>query len=325
MTTGRDGSVKFEQRGRRGSLAPGRVKCGPTSSKTKYYEGRSAPRSAKRASGADRPRRRRHYVARQRHGYLARTTIEIVDNELEAHAVNQVSAFNFTGCCVSTSADGSPPPARLACFIIAVDDTMDSILKLSLGRGTDLQGRVPVRGLNLSPSARPRSCLFVRRDRVRSVAPFMRGQTPRPARKTVAHPPPREMVVRDVDHPDPSRGHRDEVARGAQDPARSVTPGSTWNSVAKNTSVQYQNRNNAVRVSDAFCARSRAAPEFHMRRFAKGRLGIETVDARPCPKNGAGGMGVASTPASSTTDTINDWHTNTRDRAASPRPILLPS
>ena len=75
------------------------------------------------------------------------------------------------------------------------------------------------------------------------------------------------------------------------------------------TSVQYQNANNSVRVSDEFMRAVEDGTEFGLRARKTGEV-IETVDARELFTKIAEAAWECADPGLQYDDTINDWHTN---------------
>jgi hypothetical protein len=128
-----------------------------------------------------------------------------------------------------------------------------------------------------------------------------------------------KMVVLDVDHPDieefvETKAREEDKIRALRDAGFDMDLGGK-----DITSVQYQNANNSVRVSDEFMRAVEEAGGFGLRARTTGEV-IETVDAKelfrarsPRPR------GSAPTRASSTT-TPSTTGTPTRSRAGSPRP-----
>ena len=75
------------------------------------------------------------------------------------------------------------------------------------------------------------------------------------------------------------------------------------------TSVQYQNANNSVRVTDEFMRAVEDGTEFGLRARETGEV-IETVDARELFTKIAKAAWECADPGLQYDDTINDWHTN---------------
>src|SRR5205807_3232222 len=75
------------------------------------------------------------------------------------------------------------------------------------------------------------------------------------------------------------------------------------------TSVQYQNANNSVRVSDEFMRAVEEGREFALRGRLDGSA-IESVDARTLFRDIAKAAWACADPGLQYDDTINDWHTN---------------
>ncbi len=75
------------------------------------------------------------------------------------------------------------------------------------------------------------------------------------------------------------------------------------------TSVQYQNANNSVRVSDEFMRAVEDGNEFGLRSRGTGEV-IETVDARDLFRKISEAAWACADPGLQYDDTINDWHTN---------------
>ncbi|HEX8508585.1 MAG TPA: vitamin B12-dependent ribonucleotide reductase, partial [Propionibacteriaceae bacterium] len=75
------------------------------------------------------------------------------------------------------------------------------------------------------------------------------------------------------------------------------------------TSVQYQNANNSVRVTDEFMRAAQNGESFGLRARTDNRV-IETVDARQLWGKIAQAAWACADPGIQYDDTINDWHTN---------------
>jgi ribonucleoside-diphosphate reductase alpha chain len=75
------------------------------------------------------------------------------------------------------------------------------------------------------------------------------------------------------------------------------------------TSVQYQNANNSVRVTDEFMRAVEDGDDFGLRARTDGRI-VETVNARELFDKMAKAAWECADPGIQYDDTINDWHTN---------------
>jgi ribonucleoside-diphosphate reductase alpha chain len=118
-----------------------------------------------------------------------------------------------------------------------------------------------------------------------------------------------KMVVLDVDHPDieefvMTKAREEDKIRALRDAGFDMDLGG-----ADITSVQYQNANNSVRVSDEFMRAVEDGTEFGLRSRGTGEV-IETVDARDLFRKISQAAWECADPGLQYDDTINDWHTN---------------
>jgi ribonucleoside-diphosphate reductase alpha chain len=118
-----------------------------------------------------------------------------------------------------------------------------------------------------------------------------------------------KMVVLDVDHPDieefiETKAREEDKIRVLRDAGFDMDLGGKDIS-----SVQYQNANNSVRVSDEFMKAVEDGTEFALRARMDGRV-ISTVDARTLFRKIAQAAWECADPGLQYDDTINDWHTN---------------
>src|SRR3712207_3621354 len=116
-----------------------------------------------------------------------------------------------------------------------------------------------------------------------------------------------KMVVLDVDHPDIEefievKAREEEKIRVLRDAGFDMDLGGK-----DITSVQYQNANNSIRVSDEFMRAVDEGREFGLRRRLDGSL-LETVDARGLFRKIAEAAWACADPGVQYDDTINDWH-----------------
>ena len=118
-----------------------------------------------------------------------------------------------------------------------------------------------------------------------------------------------KMVVLDVDHPDivefvETKAREEDKIRALRDAGFDMDLGGS-----DITSVQYQNANNSVRVSDEFMRAVEEGTSFGLRARKTGEV-IETVDARDLFRKIAVAAWECADPGLQYDDTINDWHTN---------------
>ena len=118
-----------------------------------------------------------------------------------------------------------------------------------------------------------------------------------------------KMVVLDVDHPDivefvETKAREEDKIRVLRDAGYDMDLGG-----ADITSVQYQNANNSVRVSDEFMHAVEQDAEFGLRARSTHEV-IETVGAKDLFAKIAKAAWECADPGIQYDDTINDWHTN---------------
>jgi ribonucleoside-diphosphate reductase alpha chain len=118
-----------------------------------------------------------------------------------------------------------------------------------------------------------------------------------------------KMVVLDVSHPDieefiETKVKEEDKIRALRDAGFDMDLGGK-----DIISVQYQNANNSVRVSDDFMRAVEKGEQFGLTARATGEV-IETVDARALFTKMAQAAWACADPGIQYDDTINDWHTN---------------
>src|SRR5215813_9424317 len=169
--------------------------------------------------------------------------------ELTYILLNQLAAFNSP---VWFNVGFEESPQCSACFILSVDDTMESILEWNTKEGMIFRGGSGS-GINLS-NIRGSVEHHSKGGLASGPVSFMRGAdasagTIKSGGKTRRAA---KMVVLDVDHPDVEefiwcKQHEEEKARVLQAAGYDMSLDSPdW------ASIQYQNANNSVRVTDAF-------------------------------------------------------------------------
>ncbi|MBX6355784.1 MAG: vitamin B12-dependent ribonucleotide reductase, partial [Micromonosporaceae bacterium] len=118
-----------------------------------------------------------------------------------------------------------------------------------------------------------------------------------------------KMVILDVDHPDieefiETKAREEAKIRALRDAGFDMDLGGK-----DIVSVQYQNANNSVRVSDEFMRAVEEGKPFELRARLDGSV-VETVDARTLFRKMAQAAWECADPGLQYDDTINDWHTN---------------
>ena len=241
------------------------------------------------------------------HGYFATPAdAEVFEHELIWLLVNQYFSFNSP---VWFNVGTKSPQQVSACFILSVDDSMDSILNWYKEEGFIFKGGSGA-GLNLS-RIRSSKELLSSGGTASGPVSFMRGADASAGtiKSGGATRRAAKMVVLDVDHPDieefvETKAREEDKIRALRDAGFDMDLGGR-----DITSVQYQNANNSVRVSDEFMRAVEEGTEFGLRARSTGEV-IETVDARELFKKIAKAAWECADPGLQYDDTINDWHTN---------------
>src|SRR5258707_4251606 len=270
MTNWRDGSVNFEQYGVEfpdfWSVNAGNIVT------TKYFRGAvgTPQREWSLKQLVDRVTNMYTETGRE-HGYFATDEdAEIFDHELKWALVNQVFSFNSP---VWFNVGTASPQQVSACFILAVDDTMDSILEWYREEGLIFKGGSGA-GVNLS-RIRSSKELLTSGGTASGPVSFTRGADASAGtiKSGGATRRAAKMVVLDVDHPDiadfiETKAKEENKIRALRDAGFDMDLGG-----AGITSVQYQNANNSVRVTDEFMHAVENGDKFGLR----GRI-IGSVD-----------------------------------------------
>jgi ribonucleoside-diphosphate reductase alpha chain len=305
MTNWRDGTVNFEQRGVEfpsfWSLNAVNIVT------TKYFRGAvgtpqrewSLRQLVDRVVGV--------YVKTGRqHGYFAsEADAEVFEHELQYALIHQVFSFNSP---VWFNV-GTPSPQQVsACFILAVDDTMDSILDWYKEEGLIFKGGSGA-GVNLS-RLRSSKELLSSGGTASGPVSFMRGADASAGtiKSGGATRRAAKMVVLDVDHPDveefiETKAREEEKVRILRDAGFDVDLGGK-----DIVSVQYQNANNSVRVSDEFMRAVEDDGEFDLLARRTGEV-VSRVGAKGLLRKMAKAAWDCADPGIQYDGTINDWHT----------------
>ena len=194
------------------------------------------------------------------------------------------------------------------CFILAVDDTMDAILEWYREEGLIFKGGSGA-GVNLS-RIRSSKELLTSGGTASGPVSFMRGADASAGtiKSGGATRRAAKMVVLDVDHPDieefiETKAREEEKIRVLRDGGFDMDLGGK--DIA---SVQYQNANNSVRVSDEFMRAVESGGKFDLAARTTGEP-LDQVNARELFGKMAKAAWECADPGIQYDDTINDWHT----------------
>lgn len=246
-------------------------------------------------------------AAGEANGYFATPAdAEIFGAELTWMLLHQVFSFNSP---VWFNVGTASPQQVSACFILSVDDSMESILNWYKEEGFIFKGGSGA-GLNLS-RIRSSKELLSSGGTASGPVSFMRGADASAGtiKSGGATRRAAKMVVLDVDHPDieefiDTKAREEDKIRALRDAGFDMDLGG-----ADIVSVQYQNANNSVRVTDEFMRAVEEGTAFGLR-ARKTRQVIEEVDARALFNRMARAAWECADPGIQYDDTINDWHTN---------------
>ncbi|MEJ7791658.1 MAG: vitamin B12-dependent ribonucleotide reductase [Gaiellaceae bacterium] len=225
--------------------------------------------------------------------------------ELKAILVNQYASFNSP---VWFNVGFEERPQCSACFILSIEDSMESILDWIRREGIIFRGGSGS-GLNLSKLRSSKEQL-AKGGYASGPVSFMRGAdasagTIKSGGKTRRAA---KMVVLDVDHPDIEefiwcKAKEERKARVLEQAGYDMSLDSPdW------ASIQYQNANNSVRVTDAFMEAVLEAKEWNLTARTDGSV-VETADARRLLHDIAEASWQCADPGVQYDTTINGWHT----------------
>ncbi|WP_262852916.1 vitamin B12-dependent ribonucleotide reductase [Mumia quercus] len=240
-------------------------------------------------------------------GYFAtEADAELFEHELTYMLLHQIFSFNSP---VWFNVGTSSPQQVSACFILAVDDSMDSILNWYKEEGLIFKGGSGA-GLNLSRIRSSKELLQSSGGTASGPVSFMRGADASAGtiKSGGATRRAAKMVVLDVDHPDieefvQTKAREEDKIRVLRDAGFDMDLGGHDIS-----SVQYQNANNSVRVTDEFMQAVEDGAAFGLRARTTGEV-IETIDAKKLFKDIAQAAWECADPGIQYDSTINDWHT----------------
>jgi ribonucleoside-diphosphate reductase alpha chain len=229
------------------------------------------------------------------------------NHELTYILLHQLAAFNSP---VWFNVGFEESPQCSACFILSVEDTMESILDWNTKEGMIFRGGSGS-GINLSKirgSMEP----LAKGGTASGPVSFMRGAdswagTIKSGGKTRRAA---KMVVLDVDHPDIRefiwcKAKEEDKAAALRDAGFDMSiDGEGFKS------IQYQNANNSVRVTDEFMRAVEEDGEWRLLARATGEPVGEPVPARELMREIAEAAWRCADPGVQYDTTINQWHTS---------------
>src|SRR5881275_1988292 len=239
-------------------------------------------------------------------GYFAtEEEAETFEAELKFILVNQLAAFNSP---VWFNVGFEEKPQCSACFILSIEDSMEAILDWIRREGVIFRGGSGS-GVNLSRLRSSKEQLS-KGGYASGPVSFMRGAdasagTIKSGGKTRRAA---KMVVLDVDHPDVEefiwcKSKEERKARVLESAGYDMSLDSPdW------ASIQYQNANNSVRVTDAFMEAAEVGADWNLTARTDGTV-VDTVKAKDLLRQIAEAAWQCADPGVQYDTTINNWHT----------------
>jgi ribonucleoside-diphosphate reductase alpha chain len=244
---------------------------------------------------------------RERAYFATDEDAEAFEAELTHILLHQMAAFNSP---VWFNVGFEESPQCSACFILSVQDTMESILEWNTKEGNIFRGGSGS-GINLS-NIRGSMEPLAKGGTASGPVSFMRGAdswagTIKSGGKTRRAA---KMVVLDVDHPDIRefiwcKAKEEDKAAALRDAGFDMSiDGDGFKS------IQYQNANNSVRVTDEFMRAVEEDGEWRLTARATGKPVGEPIRARELMREIAEAAWRCADPGVQYDTTINNWHTN---------------
>ena len=241
-------------------------------------------------------------------GYFATgEDADAFEDELTYILLHQMAAFNSP---VWFNVGFEEQPQCSACFILSVDDTMESILDWNTKEGKIFRGGSGS-GINLS-NIRGSMETLSKGGTASGPVSFMRGAdawagTIKSGGKTRRAA---KMVVLDIDHPDIQefiwcKAKEEDKAAALRDAGFDMSiDGDGFHS------IQYQNANNSVRVCDDFMHALQTDGDWQLKARAGGEPIGEPIRARDLMREIAEAAWRCADPGIQYDTTINQWHTS---------------
>src|SRR5437762_5525712 len=231
---------------------------------------------------------------------------DVFANELKYLMVHQLASFN-SPVWFNIGVEGVPQQAS-ACFILSVEDDMHSILDwfgnegiiFKGGAGSGVNGsKIRSQKEQLSGGGYASGPVSFMRGADSVAGSIKSGGTTRRAAK---------MVVLNADHPDvrefiwcKTKEEKKAWALGEMGYDMSLN-GEAWHS------IQFQNANNSVRVTDEFMRAALSDGDWQLKAVSSGET-LETVKARQLLREISEATWACGDPGMQFDTTINDWHT----------------
>jgi ribonucleoside-diphosphate reductase alpha chain len=244
---------------------------------------------------------------RERAYFATEEDAEAFEAELTHILLHQMAAFNSP---VWFNVGFEESPQCSACFILSVEDTMESILEWNTKEGNIFRGGSGS-GINLS-NIRGSMEPLAKGGTASGPVSFMRGAdswagTIKSGGKTRRAA---KMVVLDVDHPDIRefiwcKANEEDKAEALRDAGFDMSiDGDGFKS------IQYQNANNSVRITDEFMRAVEADDEWRLTARSTGEPVGEPLRARDLMRDIAEAAWRCADPGVQYDTTINQWHTS---------------
>jgi len=229
------------------------------------------------------------------------------EDELTHILLHQMAAFNSP---VWFNVGFEESPQCSACFILSVQDTMESILDWNTKEGMIFRGGSGS-GINLS-NIRGSMEPLAKGGTASGPVSFMRGAdswagTIKSGGKTRRAA---KMVVLDIDHPDIRefiwcKAKEEDKAEALRDAGFDMSiDGEGFKS------IQYQNANNSVRITDEFMRAVENGEDWRLTARATGKPVGEPIPARELMREIAEAAWRCADPGVQYDTTINRWHTS---------------
>ena len=244
---------------------------------------------------------------RERGYFASEDDGDAFEAELTHLLLHQMAAFNSP---VWFNVGFEDSPQCSACFILSVDDTIESILDWNTKEGMIFRGGSGS-GINLS-RIRGSMETLAKGGTASGPVSFMRGAdawagTIKSGGKTRRAA---KMVVLDVDHPDirefiSCKANEEDKAQALRDAGFDMSiDGDGF------TSIQYQNANNSVRVTDEFMEAVESGGSWRLLARKTGEQVGEQLPARELMDEIAQAAWRCADPGVQYDTTINRWHTS---------------